>query len=50
MKKSGMIAWDTLMYMILAAFILVLGFIIVSVLTGKGSSAIDFIKNFLRFP
>jgi len=46
-KKAQM--WDTLIPWLIALGVLVLAFVLYSVLTGKANSAIEFIRNLLRF-
>lgn len=49
MKGRRGIIWDTLLWWIIGVAVLVFAVILVAVLSGKGSGALDYIKNMLRF-
>ena len=48
-KKRGAIQWDVLGYWIIGIVLLVIMIGIFVILSGKGSGALEFIKNLLRF-
>jgi len=48
LRKKGMI-WDTLLPWLIGVGVLILMFVAYFILTGKGNSIVDYIKNFFRF-
>lgn len=48
-KKRGQIALEKLVYWIIALIVLILGFVIIMILSGKGQGAIDYLKNLFQF-
>lgn len=48
-NKKGAIEQDTLIYWIIAVVVLVLMFFLYKILSSKGISAIDYLKNLFRF-
>jgi len=49
MEKKGQLEWDTLIPWIIGIIILVLVFFLYEILYGKGTGALGFLKNLLRF-
>lgn len=47
--KKGQLVWDTLMPWIIAIVVLILSFVLYYVLKGKGTGAIEFFKDLVRF-
>src|SRR3989338_699014 len=48
-KKRGQLVWDNLIPWIIGIAVLVLMFVLYFILSGKGQSAITFLKNLFRF-
>ena len=48
-KKRGQLVWDNLIPWIIGVAVLVLMFVLYLILTEKGQSAINFLKNIFRF-
>jgi hypothetical protein len=49
MNKKGQLVWDQLIPWIIAIGVLVLALVLFFILSGKGESAIDYIKGLFRF-
>jgi len=48
-NKKGDIEWDTMIYWIIGILVLVLSFFLYKILSGKGTSALEYLKNLFRF-
>jgi uncharacterized protein (UPF0333 family) len=49
LSKKGDIELDTLVYWLIALLVLIVLVVIIAILTGKGSDALNYIKNLFRF-
>jgi hypothetical protein len=48
-KKRGELTWDTLAPWVISLGVLILALIIYGLLSGKGTGALDYFKQFWRF-
>jgi len=48
-NKKGQLVWDELIPWIIGIGVLVLGFVLYFILSGKGAGLIDYLKNIFRF-
>jgi len=48
-KKRGELVWNTLIPWIIAIGVLVLSLFLILILSGKGQSALEYIKTIIRF-